>query len=39
MPLDKMMISNNVRGRSIGEGMGMETMTIDDWLNHVMEGE
>ena len=28
----KMAISNNVRTRSVGEGMQMEKMTIDQWL-------
>lgn len=28
----KMIISNNVRTRSVGEGMHMETMTIEQWL-------
>ena len=28
----KMIISNNVRTRSVGEGMQMETMTIEQWL-------
>lgn len=33
MPLqDKMQISNGVRSRIIGEGMLMESITIDDWL-------
>ena len=32
---DKMQISNGVRSRSVMEGMGMETITIDDWLKHV----
>ena len=32
---DKMMISQNVRGRSVMEGMQMETMTIDEWLKHI----
>ena len=30
---DKMMISNGVRQRSVMEGMPMESITIDDWLN------
>lgn len=29
----KMMISNNVRTRIVGEGMQMETITIDQWLD------
>lgn len=32
---DKMMISQSVRGRSVMEGMQMETMTIDEWLKHI----
>ena len=34
---DKMMISNQVRERSVLEGMEMENITIDDWLKHVQE--
>lgn len=32
---DKMQISQGVRSRSISEGMQMESMTVDEWLNHV----
>lgn len=32
---DKMMISNQVRSRSVMEGMQMEAITIDAWLKHV----
>lgn len=32
---DKMMISNQVRQRSVMEGMLMEAVTIDQWLNHI----
>lgn len=32
---DKMMISNQVRSRSVMEGMRMEAITIDSWLRHV----
>lgn len=32
---DKMVISNQVRSRSIGEGMQMEAVTIDGWLKHI----
>ncbi len=32
---DKMVISNQVRGRSVMEGMQMEAITIDAWLRHV----
>ena len=32
---DKMMISNNVRSRTIMEGMRMEAITIDNWLTHI----
>ena len=38
LPLnDKMMISNQVRSRSVMEGMRMEAITIDDWLKKVEE--
>lgn len=38
MPInDKMMISNQVRSRSVMEGMRMEAITIDEWLRHVEE--
>lgn len=32
---DKMYISNQVRSRSVMEGMRMEAITIDDWLKHI----
>lgn len=32
---DKMQISNQVRTRSVAEGMQMETVTIKQWLEHV----
>ena len=32
---DRMMISNQVRTRSVMEGMLMEAVTIDDWLKHI----
>jgi len=32
---DRMAISNGVRSRSVMEGMPMESMTIDAWLDHV----
>ena len=32
---DKMMISNQIRARSIQEGMQMEAVTIDSWLKHI----
>jgi glycosyltransferase involved in cell wall biosynthesis len=32
---DKMLISNNVRSRSVMEGMRMEAITIDGWLRHI----
>lgn len=36
MPIpNKMQISNQVRGRSINEGMQMEAVTVDGWLKHV----
>ena len=34
---DKMAISNQVRSRSVAEGMLMEAVTIDTWLSHVKE--
>lgn len=36
---DKMMISNQVRSRSVMEGMRMEAVTIDGWLKHIEEME
>ena len=36
---DKMMISNQVRSRSVMEGMRMEAVTIDGWLKHIEELE
>ena len=36
VPLDqKMYISNQVRSRSVMEGMKMEIITIDEWLRHI----
>lgn len=32
---DKMIISNQVRSRSVMEGMRMEAVTIDGWLSHI----
>lgn len=32
---DKMVISNQVRTRSVMEGMLMEAVTINDWLKHI----
>ena len=32
---DKMIISNQVRSRSVMEGMMMEAITIDNWLKHI----
>ena len=32
---ERMIISNSVRTRSVNEGMPMETITIDAWLNHI----
>ena len=32
---DKMQISQGIRGRSINEGMMMESMTVDEWLKHI----
>ncbi len=34
-PNDKMVISNQVRSRSVMEGMMMEAVTIDTWLKHI----
>ena len=34
---DKMQISNQVRTRSVMEGMKMESVTIGEWLQHVSE--
>jgi len=36
---DKMMISNQIRSRSVMEGMRMEAVTIDNWLKHIKEME
>ena len=36
---DKMVISNQVRSRSIMEGMRMEAVTIDQWLRHIKSME
>ena len=36
MPInEKMAISNAVRTRHVQEGMRMEAITIDDWLQHI----
>lgn len=32
---DKMRVSNHIRARSVYEGMGMEQVTISDWLAHI----
>lgn len=32
---DKMQISQGVRGRSVNEGMQMESMTMNEWLSHI----
>ena len=32
---DKIQISQGIRGRSVNEGMLMEAMTIDEWLEHI----
>lgn len=32
---EKMNISQGIRGRSVQEGMRMETMTVDEWLLHI----
>ena len=36
---DKMYISNQVRTRSVNEGMRMEAVTIEQWLKHIEEME
>ena len=36
-PKEKMQISNGVRSRSVSEGMLMETMTINDWIDKVLD--
>ena len=33
---DKMMISNGIRTRSVYEGMPMESITINEWFNHLL---
>ena len=33
--VDKMQISQQIRGRTVMEGMEMEAMTINDWLNNI----
>ena len=32
---DKMYVSSRVRARSVHEGMGLERMTVTDWLAHI----
>ena len=32
---DKMAMSNKIRARNVHEGMGMESVTISDWLAHI----
>lgn len=32
---EKMNISQGIRGRSVQEGMRMESMTVDEWLKHI----
>ena len=34
---DKMQISQQIRGRSVMEGMQLESMTVDEWLEHIEE--
>ena len=34
---DKMMVSNQIRSRSITEGMTMEAITINDWLDRILK--
>ena len=38
-PQDKVIISNQIRGRVVMEGMMMEAITIDAWLKHIEETE
>ena len=33
---DKMLISQQIRGRTVMEGMQMENVTIDEWLEHIV---
>ena len=33
---DKMQISQGIRGRSVMEGMEMESQTINEWLDHIV---
>lgn len=33
--MDKMQISNQIRARSINEGMQMEAITVEGWLKHI----
>lgn len=37
-PQELVGISNGIRARSVMGGMGMETVTIDQWLSHVRRG-
>ena len=32
---EKMLLSGSIRQRSVGEGMLMENITLDDWLNKI----
>ena len=32
---DKMQISQGIRGRSVNEGMQLESMTVNEWLKHI----
>ena len=34
---EKVNISQGIRGRSVQEGMMMESMTVDEWLRHIEE--
>lgn len=34
---EKMQLSNGIRGRSVMEGMQMESITIGEWLQHIEE--
>lgn len=36
---DKMQISQGIRARSVSEGMALETMTVEGWLEHIEKME
>lgn len=35
--MNTFLTSNNIRTRSVNEGMPMESITIDTWLRHISE--